>query len=156
MNNMEELKVELDSLKKNNQELFQTNVQPEFQRKVQEFLDGFEDYFRERGFVIRKKESTVRVSFDTLHLKAFSEGSHDIFIMRGKEQIASVTVKFIGEGKPEVTGKNDDSLHQLEKEIESEKSIANNLRNPEFYYTGRDFGFKYDSPLAVLESIFGI
>ncbi|WP_066319198.1 hypothetical protein [Bacillus sp. FJAT-29814] len=151
-NEIEELKLELNRLKENNRELLQTNVKPGLQRKVQEFLDDFEDYFRERGFVIRKKENKVRVSFDDLHLKAFSDGGHDIFIMRGKEQIASVTVKFIGEGKSGGQGQSVDLLDQLEKE----KSLAKDLSNPVFYYTGREFGFKYESPLSVLESIFGV
>jgi hypothetical protein len=152
---IEKLKMELNHLKDLNRELFQTNVEPELHKRVQEFLNGFEDYFRERGFVIRKKDDKVRVSFDTLHLKAFSDGGRDIFIMKGKEQIASVTVKFIGEANTSVKGKMDD-LEQLEKEIGREKSLANDLSNPVFYYTGRDFGFKYETPLDVLDSIFGL
>lgn len=155
-NEIEELKLELDRLKEHNRELLQTNVEPGLHRKVQEFLDGFEDYFRERGFVIRKKENKVRVSFDDLHLKAFSDGGRDIFIMRGKEQIASVTVKFIGEGMSGAQGQMVESVGKLEKEIEKEKSLANDLRNPVFYYTGREFGFKYETPLSVLESVFGV
>ncbi|MCH6269011.1 MULTISPECIES: hypothetical protein [Neobacillus] len=153
---IEELKVELNRVKEQNQELFQTIVEPGLHSKVQEFLDSFEDYFRERGFVIRKKNDKVRVSFDDLHLKAFSDGGRDIFIMRGKEQIASVTVKFIGEGKKGIQSQMDDSLDQLEKEMEKEKSFTDNLKNPVFYYTGRDFGYKYETPLSVLDSIFGI
>ncbi|MCM3767028.1 hypothetical protein [Neobacillus niacini] len=152
-NEIEELKLELNRLKDDNRELFQTLVEPGLHRKVQEFLDSFEDYFRERGFVIRKKENKVRVSFDDLHLKAFSDGGHDIFIMRGKEQIASVTVKFIGEG--ESGGRQGQSVDLLDQ-LEKEKSLANDLSNPVFYYTGREFGFKYETPLSVLESIFGV
>lgn len=152
----EELKVELKRVKEQNQELFQTIVEPGLHSKVQEFLDSFEDYFRERGFVIRKKNDKVRVSFEDLHLKAFSEGGRDIFIMRGKEQIASVTVKLVGEGKPGGIGQMVDSLDQLEKELQKEKSLTHDLKNPEFYYTGREFGIKYETPLSVLDSIFGI
>ncbi|MBU8918658.1 hypothetical protein BGM25_21685 [Bacillus sp. FJAT-29953] len=153
---IEELKVELNHVKEQNQELFQTIVEPGLHSKVQEFLDSFEDYFREKGFVIRKKNDKVRVSFDDLHLKAFSDGGRDIFIMRGKEQIASVTVTLIGEGKPGSIGQMPDSLDQLEKELEKEKSLSYALKNPVFYYTGREFGIKYETPLSVLNSIFGI
>jgi hypothetical protein len=156
INELKELKLELNRLKEENRKVYQDIVVTGYQKKVQEFLDSFEDYFRERGFVIRKKENRVRVAFDDLHLKAFSDGGRDIFIMRGKEQIASVTVKFIGEGKVGNQGSSVETLDGLKKELEEEKTVAEDLRNPVYYYTGREFGYKYDTPSTVLKSIFGV
>lgn len=159
MNNINEiqgLKMELIRVKEENRTLFQDIVVPGYQKKVQEFLDSFEEYFRERGFVIRKKENRVRVSFDDLHFKAFSDGGRDIFIMRGKEQLASVTVKFTGEGQTGVIGKSVETVDGLKQELEVEKTVADGLRYPVYYYTGREFGNKYETPSSVLESIFGV
>lgn len=154
---MDELKNELAQLKEMNRELYQTNVELGISRKVQEFLDGFEEYFSERGFVIRKKNETVRVSFDTLHFKAFSNEGSDIFIMKGKEQIASVTVGFAGERQSSGDrGFVGESVEGLKMEIENEKARSDSLRNPVFYYTGSEFGYKYETPLLVLNSIFGV
>ena len=98
--------------------------------KVKEFLDTFEDYFRDRGFVIKKKEDSVRAAYETLHFKAFTDDSDNIFIMKGKEQIASISV-------------NDKSLRES---IKHESSL--------FYYFEKDLVHPFDSPLSVLNSIF--
>ncbi|MDR6999222.1 hypothetical protein [Neobacillus niacini] len=119
-------KEELLKLKENNQELYQKNVQSALVEKRQEFLDEFEDYFRERGFVIRKSSDSVRASFDTLHFKAFSDETGKLMIMKGKEEIANIYIHFDGD------------------------------TDPNFYYTGSNFEIKFDSPLAILESVFQI
>jgi hypothetical protein len=155
---IEELKDELANLKEKNRALFQKNSQTVIKVKIQEFLHAFEDYFRERGFVIRKKEDSVRAAFDTLHFKAFTNESHDIFIMKGKEQIASITVSFKGARKSGDLADPQDNFEeltvQLEREIEKEKTLSSDLENPVFYSSGGEFGHPYDSPLTVLESIF--
>lgn len=154
--NKEELKKELAHLKEMNRSLVETIVEPGINRKVEEFLECFEDYFRERGFVIRKKNGTVRVSFDTLHFKAFANEVRDIFIMKGKEQIAVVKVRLEGEHQSGGQGFGVETPDQLEAEIEKETARSNVFQNPVFYYSGSEFGSKYETPLSVLDSIFGV
>jgi hypothetical protein len=155
---IEQLTGELANLKELNRELFQKHVQPGIKERLQEFLNAFEDYFIERGFVIRKKEDSVSAAYDTLHFKAISNESNDIFIMKGREQIASITVNHKGERKSAdftvPLGTLGEIIVQLETEIDKEKALSYELKNPLFYYTGKDFGHQYDSPLSVLESIF--
>jgi hypothetical protein len=155
---IEQLTGELANLKERNGELFQKHIQPGKKEKIQEFLNAFENYFSERGFVIRKKENSVRAAYDTLHFRAISNDSEDIFIMKGREQIASITINHKGARKTtaftDPLGALGEIIVQLETEIALEKSLTNDFENPVFYYTGRDFGHLYDSPLSVLESIF--
>jgi hypothetical protein len=155
---IEELKTELANLKEKNREFFHKSAQVIIKRRIQEFLYAFEDYFRERGFVIRKKDDSVRVAYETLHFKAYTNDRHDIIIMKGKEQIASVTVNFKNSRRPGVfTDPRDnieESIVQIEREIEKEETLSNHFENPMFYCSGSDFGHPYDSPSTVLESIF--
>ncbi|CAH2714763.1 hypothetical protein BACCIP111895_01939 [Neobacillus rhizosphaerae] len=151
----EALKHELAAVRERNQELYAKNVQPGIKVKMQEFLDAFEEYFRERGFVIRKKADSVTVAYDTLHFKAFSNETHDIFIMKGREQLASITVYYNGARKLVESRQNvDGSFVQFESEIEKEKALSTLFDNPVFYYTGHEIGHPYDTPLAVIDSIF--
>lgn len=155
---IEELRTELANLKEKNRELFQKTAKAVIKERIQEFLNAFEDYFRERGFVIRKKDDSVRASYETLHFNAFTNDRHDIFIMKGKEQIASINVNFKGKKKTRnftYSGDNrEDLIAQLE--IEKEKSLLNYLEYPIFFCSGNDFGHPYDSTLSVLESIFNV
>ena len=119
-------KEELLSLRIKDHDLYEKTVQTVLIEKRQEFLDVFEDYFRERGFVIRKRNDSVRASFDILHFKAFTDETGKIMIMKGKEEIANIYIHFDGD------------------------------TDPDFYYTGSNFEIRFDSPLAILESIFQI
>jgi hypothetical protein len=155
---IEELRTELANLKEKNRELFQKTAKAVINERIQEFLNAFEDYFRERGFVIRKKDDSIRASYETLHFKAFTNDRHDIFIMKGKEQIASITVNFKSSIKSgdftEPPNNLEESIVQIEREIEKEKISSNHFENPVFYCSGSDFGLPYDNPLSILESIF--
>ncbi|MCM3570401.1 hypothetical protein [Neobacillus mesonae] len=153
--NSEELKVELAYLKGLNQELFEKNVLPAIHAKIEEFMDAFEDFFRERGFVVRRKNDSVRVSFDILHFKAFSNENQTILITKGKEQIALIPVKYKGNDGIK-NSREAASISQLEKEIEREKQLSLELKEPEVYYTGGELGPRFDDPFPILNSIFNV
>ncbi|WP_286228692.1 hypothetical protein [Neobacillus mesonae] len=155
MKNLEELKVELAYLIEMNHELYEKNVLPVMNMKIEEFLNAFEDYFRERGFVVRRKDDSVIVSFDILHFKAAFNENHEIFIMKGREQIALIQVKFNGEDelKEDFDG---ESAAQIEMEIEKQKQITAYLKKPEVFYAGGESGPRFDNPLTLLMSIFNV
>jgi hypothetical protein len=157
-NELQDLKQKLINLKEKNLELIQQNVLPIRDSKKQEFLNAFEGFFRERGFVIRKRNDSVMASYDTLHFKAFSNESGELLIMKGKEQIACISIHYIGELVQQVIfgqrNKPEDSVYQLEKEIEKEEILSINLEKPEFYYTGTNSEIHFDTPLTILDSIF--
>lgn len=155
MTKLEDLQVELANLKKNNHKLFEEIIIPELKRKVQEFLDAFENYFRERGFVVKKDQGTIRVAYNSLEFSAFTNNDHDIFIMKEREQIASISVKY-KKTRMGIHLVPADPVERLAKEIEKEKNIAEEMRNPHFYYTGSEFGHVYETPQSVLESIFHV
>lgn len=152
---IENLKRELSHLKEMNTQTYHEKVEPAIKAKVEEFLAAFEDFFRERGFVVKKEYQSVRVAFDSLEFKAFTNGGHDLFIMKEREQIASVSVKY---KKPTKTAHYifDDQIDQLKWEVNKEKTLTSYLENPAFYYTGSEFGHQYEHPLTVLESIFQV
>ncbi|MDP4085469.1 MAG: hypothetical protein Q8934_12765 [Bacillota bacterium] len=146
------LKNELTSVKEKNNHLFQQNVLPKKEEKKQEFLDVFEEFFREKGFVVQKKTDSVRASFDTLNFKAFFNENGELIIMNGRDPIASILIRFNGE-KHSITNFNE-SVIQLKKELENENILSIKLENPMFYYTGANSDIRFDSPLSVLNSIF--
>jgi hypothetical protein len=150
---IEDLKIKLTNLKERNNQLYQENVQPGIKIKVQAFLHAFEEYFRERGFVVKKDQHTVKVAYDSLEFTAFTNDSHDIFIMKEREQIASISVKHKN-ARIDSQVKFADPLEKLSKEIDIEKALSHDLENPTLYYTGSEYGHQYDTPLSVLESIF--
>ncbi|MGE8203497.1 hypothetical protein ACQKP0_02955 [Heyndrickxia sp. NPDC080065] len=155
MDQIETLKLELSRLKETNVKLYQNNIEPTIKKKVQEFLQTFEDYFRERGFVVKKKDHSVKAAYSSLEFEAFSNDGDDIFIMKEREQIASISVKHKRPNQlAAYTFEN--ALEQLKWEIDKEKSLTTYLENPVFYYTGSDFGRQYESPETVLDSIFHV
>lgn len=155
MSKLEELQAELDNLKENNHKLFEEIIIPELKRKVQEFLDAFEDYFRERGFVVKKNQGTIQVAYSSLEFSAFANDENDIFIMKEREQIASISVKY-KKTRMGIHLVPADPVERLSKEIEKEKTISKELENPQIYYTGSEFGYLYETPLSVLDSIFHV
>lgn len=155
MSKLEELQTELANLKEHNQKVMEEKINPELKRKVQDFLDAFEDYFRERGFVVKKNEGTTRVAYSSLEFSAFANNENDIFIMKEREQIASISVKYKKEGMG-IHLVPADPIERLSKEIEKQHTLAKELENPQFYYTGSEFGYAYETPLSVLDSIFHV
>ncbi|KHD86319.1 hypothetical protein G4D61_08405 [Bacillus ginsengihumi] len=157
---VEVLKREFVSLQEKNTKLFEQDVLPAIAQKKQAFLDAFEDYFRERGFIVKKRNGAVRVSYDyTLQFKAFSNESDELFIMKGKEQIACISLHFKGEENSQINSQRNnptDSIHLLEKEIEREKMLSMDLVEPEIYYAPTNSQIFFDNPYAILESIFQI
>ena len=91
---LEKLTFELNKIKELNSKLLENNIQPILKEKVQDFLDAFEDYFRERGLVVNAGHLTVRAAFDSLEFTAFSKGDPTIFILKDRETIASISVKY--------------------------------------------------------------
>ncbi|PKR85426.1 hypothetical protein [Heyndrickxia camelliae] len=155
MSKLEELQTELANLKETNQKIMEEKINPELKRKVQEFLDAFEDYFRERGFVVKKNQGTIRVAYSSLEFSAFANDENDIFIMKEREQIASISVKY-KKSKMGIHLVSADPIERLSKEIEKQQTIAQDLENPHFYYTGSEFGYLYETPFSVLDSIFHV
>ncbi|GHH99263.1 hypothetical protein [Neobacillus kokaensis] len=151
--NIEELKLEVANLIGVNQELLEENVLPAINVKMKEFLDTFEAFFRERGFVVRRKNDSVRVSFDILHFRAVFNEKREILITRGKDQIALIPVKFQGESELKYNFESD-SASQLVTEIGKQQMLSNDLKNPDVYYTGGESGPRFDDPLTILNSIF--
>lgn len=154
-NKIDELNMELQAIKKKNSHAYQHNVLPGIQKKTKEFLAAFEDYFRERGFVVKKEQHSVKVAFDSLEFTAFTKDEHDIFILKEREPIASISVKHKTPTKS-AAYTFDHPQDQLNWEIKKEKTLANYLEHPEFYYTGSEFGKQYEHPLTVLDSIFHV
>lgn len=155
MNHTEQwLKNELNKLRAKNEQLFQDNVLPLINAKRHEFLDSFEDFFRDRGFVIKKSADSVRASYDTLHFKAFLNENGEMIIMKGREQIAGINVSFDSSfhlNQEKMTGK---SVSLLEKEFEKEQILSSTLENPICYYSGRNSDIRFENPDSVLENIF--
>lgn len=157
---MEELKTELANVKEMNRNLFEQNVLPVIKTKEAAFLDAFEEYFRERGFVIRRKTDSVTVSFDVLHFKAFCNENQEILITKGREQIALIPVTFKGaseatsylHGDPLFAG----TMSQWKKEVERQKGLSEDLLHPDVFYTGGESGPWFDNPMTVLYSIFNV
>ncbi|PTY77099.1 hypothetical protein B5V89_15685 [Heyndrickxia sporothermodurans] len=150
-----DLQVELTHLKEKNKQLYENNVFPGMKRKVDEFLAAFEDYFRERGFVVRTGHQSVMVAYDSLEFKAFTNDGNDIFIMKDREQIASISVKY-NTPNQSASYTFDHTIDQLKWEIKKEQTLSNYLETPEFFYTGSEFGRRYELPLTVLDSIFHV
>ncbi|MBS4174869.1 hypothetical protein [Bacillus sp. FJAT-49736] len=153
MSKLEDLQVELSNLKEINHKHFENNILPGLKLKVKEFLYAFEDYFRERGFVVKKDQNTIRVAYDSLEFSAIANEQNDIFIMKEREQIASISVKY-KKAKMNLHLVPSDPADQLAMEIEKQRVMMRDLENPQFYYTGSEFGYQYETPMSVLESIF--
>jgi hypothetical protein len=153
---IEDLKAELTKLKESNQVLFHQNVRSAIKGKMDEFLTAFGDYFQERGFVVSRKADTVRVSYEIIHFKAFSDENQKLYIMKGKEQIAAISVQYAGESDayPSFQAYDGESISRLKTEIEKEKRLAAEFVNPVVYYTGGDNGPRFDDPFIILNSIF--
>lgn len=152
---LEKLTFELNKIKELNSKLLENNIQPILKEKVQDFLDAFEDYFRERGLVVNAGHLTVRAALDSLEFTAFSKGDPTIFILKDRETIASISVKYKTPTRS-ASYQFDTEEEQLKWEIKKENTLFSYLENPEFYYTGSEFGRPYYDPLVVLESIFHV
>ncbi|KYD04118.1 hypothetical protein MXL46_17905 [Heyndrickxia sporothermodurans] len=152
---LKDLQVELAQLKEKNKQLYEERVLPRLKSKVDEFLAVFEDYFRERGFVVRTSHQSVMVAYDSLEFKAFTNDGNDIFIMKDRDQIASISVKY-NTPNQSASYTFDHTIDQLKWEIKKEQTLSSYLERPEFFYTGSEFGRRYEHPLTVLDSIFHI
>jgi hypothetical protein len=82
------------------------------------------------GFIIRKKADSVRVAFDTLNFIAFVNECGELFITKGREQIASIGIYFVGETDSWETKCTKEAVSFFEKEIEKEETLSKNLENP--------------------------
>lgn len=152
---IKDLQAELIHLKEKNKQLYENNVLTGMKIKVDEFLASFEDYFRERGFVVRTSHRSVTAAYDSLEFKAFTNDGNDIFIMKDREQIASISVTY-NTPNQSASYTFDHMIDQLKWEIKKEQTLSSYLETPEYFYTGSEFGRRYEHPLAVLDSIFHV
>jgi hypothetical protein len=119
--------------------MYQSVISPMKKQLAEEFLNGFQKYFKEKDFETKDIiNGTATVTYKSLSFSAQRDANDSIFIRNGNDDIAQVTIHFNdgynGDAYSLPQDELDKKILKLDKELERLKKQLVYYQNPKFYY----------------------
>jgi molybdate-binding protein len=159
---IEELESLLYALQSQNQDLYLQNVRPFLREKLVDFLSDFELYFRERGFVVKKRNEKVNADYMGLNFSASleedGENQYHVVIRKDREEIEEVKVRYNTLSSTFAYSVPPDEFEaekvRLTKEIEREQKKTRYFQQPKFYLLRTVANEGFSTGESLLEELF--